>query len=216
MAVQPDGKILVGGAFTMLGGGSTGLKPRDYLGRLNADGSFDDQLQSGRKRARRRMAVQPDGKILVGGNFTTFGGGDGTTPRNRIARLNADGSLDATFDPGANGYVYAMAVQPDGKILVGGLFTMLGGGGTARRRATGSAGSTPTARSTPASIRAPNDVVNTMAVQADGKILVGGMFTALGGGDRDDTAQPDRAVQRRRLARHQFQSGREHGTVTSP
>src|SRR4029077_1308393 len=52
------------------------------------------------------IAVQPDGKILVGGNFTTLGGGGtGTTTRNRIGRLNADGSLDTTFNPDADSSV---------------------------------------------------------------------------------------------------------------
>ena len=77
------------------------------------------------------MAVQTDGKILLGGAFTTLGGGGtGTTTRNRIGRLNADGTLDTSFDPGANDSVYALAVQADGKIVVGGTFTTLGGGGT--------------------------------------------------------------------------------------
>ena len=52
------------------------------------------------------LAVQSDGKIVVGGNFTTLGGGGtGTSTRNHIGRLNPDGSLDATFDPGANNSV---------------------------------------------------------------------------------------------------------------
>ena len=67
------------------------------------------------------LALQPDGKLLIGGNFTSYNG----TPRNRIARLNADGSLDASFNPGtgANSSVYALALQPDGKLLIGGDFT---------------------------------------------------------------------------------------------
>ena len=58
------------------------------------------------------------------------GGGTGTIQRKYIGRLNPDGSLDAAFNPGANGGVRAITVQQDGKILVGGYFTMLGGGGT--------------------------------------------------------------------------------------
>ena len=72
------------------------------------------------------LAVQPDGKILVGGEFGLLGG----SARIFLGRLNADGSLDTSFNPGADGGVYALAVQPDGKILVAGAFTMLGGGGT--------------------------------------------------------------------------------------
>ncbi|NLE76984.1 MAG: delta-60 repeat domain-containing protein [Chloroflexi bacterium] len=69
------------------------------------------------------LVVQPDGKILVGGGFTSLGG----EPCNRIARLNAEGSLDAAFDPNADFTVNALALQPDGKILVGGDFGSVGG-----------------------------------------------------------------------------------------
>src|SRR5438552_5652985 len=73
------------------------------------------------------VAVQPDGKILIGGDFTTLSpNGGAAVTRNRIARLNPDGTLDA-FDPNANGAVYAIAVQADGKILAGGTFTNIGG-----------------------------------------------------------------------------------------
>src|SRR5829696_1513856 len=60
------------------------------------------------------LALQPDGKIIVGGQFTGLGGGTGTTLRNRLGRLNADGTLDPTFNPGTNSIVQAAAVQPDG------------------------------------------------------------------------------------------------------
>jgi hypothetical protein len=51
------------------------------------------------------------------------------TPRGRIARLNGDGSLDASFDPGAavDGWVEAVAVQSDGKVLIGGVFFSIDG-----------------------------------------------------------------------------------------
>ena len=101
--------------FTALGGG-TGTTLRSRIGRLNHDGSLDAGFNPGANGDVDVLVVQPDGKILVGGIFTTLGG----ETRNRIGRLNADGSLDTTFDPGANAIVYAMALQPDGKILVGG------------------------------------------------------------------------------------------------
>ena len=63
--------------------------------------------------------MQPDGKILIGGSFTTVLG----VTRNNIARLNTDGTLDTAFNPNANDDVYSIAVQADGKILVGGVFT---------------------------------------------------------------------------------------------
>ena len=78
--------------------------------------------------------MEADGKVLVGGLFTSLGGeGFGTNLHNNLGRLNPDGSLAAAFDPGANGAVLTVTVQPDGKILVGGAFTTLGGGGTGSR-----------------------------------------------------------------------------------
>ena len=74
------------------------------------------------------VVVQPDGKILIGGDFTTLSpNGGAAVTRNRIARLNADGTLDTAFDPNANGTVFSIALQADGKILAGGFFTSIGG-----------------------------------------------------------------------------------------
>src|SRR5450432_3347497 len=77
----------------------------------------------------RVIVVQPDGKILIGGDFTTLSpNGGGPVTRNNIARLNPDGTLDTAFDPNATGCaVYSIAVQADGKILAGGCFTSIGG-----------------------------------------------------------------------------------------
>ncbi len=61
------------------------------------------------------LVVQTDGKIVLGGAFSSLNG----VTRNHIGRLNPDGSLDTTFNPGANGDVDLLALQPDGKILVG-------------------------------------------------------------------------------------------------
>lgn len=70
----------------------------------------------------RSLALQADGKILVGGAFTSIGG----QGRSYIARLNVDGTPD-DFNPVANGFVSSLAVQVDGKILAGGSFCMMGG-----------------------------------------------------------------------------------------
>lgn len=69
------------------------------------------------------VSIQPDGKILIGGLFTSING----TPRSRVARLNHDGTLDATFFPVMNDTVLSLAVQQDGKILAGGAFTGING-----------------------------------------------------------------------------------------
>ena len=183
IAVQADGKILVGGYFTTLGGGGTGTTARSYIGRLNPDGTIDTSFDPGANNWVTALVVQADGKILVGGFFTTLGGGNtGTTTRNRIARLNPDGTLDTSFDPGANNPVQALAVQADGRILVAGAFTTLGGGGTGAttRNFIGrlNTGGTLDTTFNPGA----NNPVQALAVQADGRILIGGDFTTLGGG----------------------------------
>jgi len=91
IAVQSDGKILVGGEFTAYNG--TGI---NRIARLNSDGSLDTgfSVGTGFNSTVRSIAVQSDGKILVGGQFTVYNG----TGRNRIARLNSDGSLESNFD----------------------------------------------------------------------------------------------------------------------
>ena len=183
IAVQADGKILVGGGFTMLGGTT-----RWTIGRLNPDGSLDTSFNPGVSGGSvSALAVQPDGKILVGGEFTGLGGGTGTTPRRNIGRLNPDGSVDSSFDPGANDVVREIALQADGKIVVGGSFTMLGGGGsgtTSRLRigrlsATGSldTGFDPGA----------NHDVQALVAAPDGTILLGGNFRMVGGGSGTTT-----------------------------
>src|SRR6059058_5938896 len=76
----------------------------------------------------RVVVVQPDGKILIGGDFTTLSPNGGVAvTRNQIARLNPDGTLDTAFNPNANGPILSIAVQADGKILAGGFFTTIGG-----------------------------------------------------------------------------------------
>ena len=108
-----------------------------YIARLNVDGTVDTSFVPAPiadnvklKPSVQSIALQADGRIVIGGQFTDVGNGS----RNGIARLNADGSLDLTFDPGAgtgpgatdrglNRVVYSTAVQPDGRILVAGDFT---------------------------------------------------------------------------------------------
>jgi uncharacterized delta-60 repeat protein len=168
-AVQPDGKILIGGGLTNYNG-----VPRNGIARLNTDGSLDTSFDpgSGANVAVYALVIQPDGKILIGGVFTTYNG----VSRRRIARINSDGSLDTSFNPGnaaANDEVYSIALQSDGKILVGGKFSNFNGvsrNGIARLNSDGSVDGTfnPV---TPANSR-----VNSVVVQPDGKILIGGDF----------------------------------------
>jgi uncharacterized delta-60 repeat protein len=119
--VQPDGKILIAGAFTKVNNVS-----RTSLARLNPDGSLDTAFNPvlGGISAN-AIALQADGKIMVGGNFNNVGG----TPVGNFARLNADGTLDTTFNAGsgANSTVSSFLITPAGKIYVGGNFFTFNG-----------------------------------------------------------------------------------------
>jgi len=122
MAVQPDGDILIAGAFTAYSGTA-----RNRIARLNADGSLDSSFSvgTGANSTIRSVVLQSDGKILIGGSFTSYNG----VARGRIARLNADGSLDVGFNQsaGPNSTVNSISLQPDGKVLIGGGFTTING-----------------------------------------------------------------------------------------
>ncbi len=121
------------------------------------------------------LALQPDGKVLVGGLFSRLGG----QSRTGIGRINADGTLDASFHPVNSGGVYALSVQPDGKILAGGAFSRLGGQSRSRLGRLNGDG-TVDADFKPSA----NNYVYSLALQPDGKIVVGGAFTSLGGKSR--------------------------------
>jgi uncharacterized delta-60 repeat protein len=175
ITVQPDGKILVGGNFTGIGG-----QTRYYIARLNADGTLDTSFNPNPNGAVFAIAVQSDGKILTGGYFNGTNSIGGQT-RNYIARLNIDGTVDTSFNPNANNSIKVIALQPDGKILAGGQFTSLSpNGGTAVTRNHIARLNADGTLDTSFNPNADN-VVYTIALQADGKILVGGEFTSIGG-----------------------------------
>jgi len=126
LAVQPDGKILIGGNFTTLSN-----QPRRGLARLNADGSLDSSLGDimpniSPSPTVNALALQPDGKFWVGGNFFAFGG------HNYVVRLNADGTLDPTLpslglEAFARGTVNALRLTEDGRLWVAGPSVSVGG-----------------------------------------------------------------------------------------
>jgi uncharacterized delta-60 repeat protein len=186
IAVQADGKILVGGDFSGLN--SIGGATRNRIARLDATSGAADSFDPNATNTVNTIAVPADGKILVGGDFSGANSIGGAA-RNRIARLDATSGAADSFDPNANGAVDAIVVQPDGKILVGGEFSGANsiGGATrnliARLEATGSADSlNPNATGT---------VVNTIALQADGKILAGGDFNIVNAKPRNRIARLD-------------------------
>jgi uncharacterized delta-60 repeat protein len=175
LALQPDGRILIGGNGATYNGVFRGT-----VTRLNADGTPDASFNDSGNSAGgvvESIAVQTDGKILIGGSFPTFNG----VPRSRIARLNADGSLDATFNPGSgfNNTVLSIVVQPDGKILIGGAFTQYNDapvGIIVRLNADGNLDSTFNTGAGSA-----NGSVESIVLQPDGRILVGGQFSVFNG-----------------------------------
>lgn len=184
LRLQPDGKILAGGNFTSIGGGS-----RSYLARLNANGTLDNTFTLNTNNRVDAIAVQSNGKILVGGNFNSIGTGInatvGTVVRNNIARINADGSLDTAFNPNPNSTVFQLKEQSDGKILVGGAFSNIAGAGRnglARLNADGSIDST---------FINPNvtGFVEALVIRPDGRIIIVGRFTSVDGQPRNGIAQ---------------------------
>jgi uncharacterized delta-60 repeat protein len=189
IVVQVDGKILAGGRFTGIGG-----QTRNRIARLDAAtglaDSFDPNTNGGAIPSIYSIAVQADGKILAGGDFTTLAANGGAAvTRNRIARLEPDGRLDQTLNLNigavAGSYVVTTAVQPDGKILIGGSFTSVLGvarNGMARLNSDG----TLDAAFDPN----PNaGLIVSIVVQADGRILVSGRFTSIGGQTRNGVAR---------------------------
>lgn len=126
LAVQADGKIVVGGFFSSLAG-----QVRAGIGRINSDGTVDTTFNPGAGATIlggfNTLAVQTDGRILVGGNFQYSVPIPGGLSVNYLGRLNSDGTFDLTFRPGGGATVQCLALQPDGKVLVGGSFLSLGG-----------------------------------------------------------------------------------------
>jgi len=175
----PGGKVLATGAFY---GSSSPAYNRIF--RLNNDGSFDDTFNSGEQGASgiiAATAIQPDGKILIGGGFPMYNG----VTVNGIARIHQDGSIDNTFDTGTGfssilppPWVRSIVIQSDGKIVVGGGFTSFNGtsiAGVVRLNADGSIDNSFDPGS------GPNNIVQSVALQADGKILAAGVFGSFNG-----------------------------------
>ena len=112
--IQSDGQVIIGGNFTTYKEAQC-----NRIARLNNDGSLDTSFNSGVGASGIVWAsvVQNDGRIIIGGEFTSYNG----TSINRIARLNSDGTLDTSFNPGtgANSIIYTTSLQRDGKIIIG-------------------------------------------------------------------------------------------------
>ena len=192
LLVQPDGKIVITGAFDYYNGA---VVPN--IIRLNENGSLDTAFNAGTGALGliRAIAVQPDGKYILSGQFESFNG----VVKHLYVRLNSNGSIDDTFNytntiglPEDGVIGFKIFVQPDGKILTGGFFkdAMYDLGGTtdgsvpqylARLNADGSSDDT---FSVPL-----DDNVYAIEIQDDGKLLVGGWF-------RNYNGQPQKSLAR--------------------
>jgi len=174
ISVQNDDKIIINGQFTNYNGVS-----RKYIARLNDDGSLDPSFNvgSGANDFVHTNALQSDGRILIGGQFTSYNG----TARNRIARLNQNGTLDTTFNPGTGvsfSSLYAIQILNDGKIIIGGTFSSYNGtpiNNIARLNANGTLDTTFNVGT------GVGGYVTSISLQSDGKIIVGGDFSNYNG-----------------------------------
>lgn len=180
VAVQSDDKIIIGGNFFEYNQVS-----RPSLARLNADGSLDQSFTVGTGAPSiyfppiRAIAIQPDGKILIGGSFTQYNGN--SSPG--IARLNTNGSFDTTFNvgTGASNIIEVIRVLPSGKIAIGGAFGSFNGFDSEGMAILNSNGSVDT--SFVSILKAGgNGPVYDIAPLNDGKFIVAGGFNRFDNG----------------------------------
>ncbi len=186
MCLQPDGKILVGGSFT-----NYASTNRNRIGRLNSDGTRDTGFNIGtgfNSTGPKKIVLQPDGKILVGGYFTTYN----SISAVGFCRLNSDGTRDTSLSVGTGFSPFSdvitvrdMIIQPDGKILVGGAFNIYNGttvSNIIRLESDGTLDTSFNIGSGFINIGPSSTVfINTICLQPDGKILVGGRFNRFNG-----------------------------------
>lgn len=179
-SILADGKIIVGGFFTELS--SYGAH---NIARLNADGTLDIAFNkvTGANGDIKASAVQSNGRIVIGGNFSAFH----FQSRNHVARLRENGTLDNSFNPGTgtNGPVHALAIQPNGKILIAGNFSTYNGvpaAGIVRVNSNGSIDASFNAGT------GTNGTIYSITVHA-GKIVIGGDFTEVQGTGRNCVAR---------------------------
>ncbi len=178
MLLQPDGKILLGGGFENING-----QRRAFIARLNTDGSVDEAFAPNGGPTSSwtvfvlSLALQADGKILIGGLFDQV---DGINSPN-LARLNPDGTLDPSFTlRNVSGPVMQVTCQIDGRIVIAGLFDTVADRESRKIARLNSDGSVDGTFQPPQ----PNAEVRNVMTFPDGRMLVSGAFTRIGGTDR--------------------------------
>jgi uncharacterized delta-60 repeat protein len=189
VALQPDGKIVVAGDSN---------SSRNFaLARYNSDGSLDASFGGTGKVTTdfgstyswaRSVTLQADGKIVAAGAT-----GDGSNYQFAVARYNADGSLDTSFDGdgkvttsfGSRGFANSVAMGPDGKIVAAGTSGpwWWSSVAVARYNADGSPDTTfnGTGQVTTVFSTGQGDG-RSVALQADGKIVIAGDNYSFGAG----------------------------------
>ncbi|MFH1853348.1 MAG: right-handed parallel beta-helix repeat-containing protein [Candidatus Neomarinimicrobiota bacterium] len=184
--IQPDGKIVVAGKT------STGTGDEFVVARYNQNGSLDNTFGtsgyvttdvSSVGDEAWAVALQSDGKIVVAG-YSKYA----TWCEYGVVRYNSDGSLDTSFDSdgivttsvnvGSGwGYIYSVAIQEDGKIIIAGSSPSATGNQDITLVRYNSNGSLDTSFDTDGIVTANitgAEVAHGIAIQADGKIVVGG------------------------------------------
>jgi VCBS repeat-containing protein len=167
-----DGTLYIGGDFTHVGPPTGGHGVIDMDGTLQGAYPYVDGTV---------YATVPDdnGGFYIGGSFTSVGG----VPRENLARIRADGTLDPTWNPGANGVVFALATDMS-YVYAGGTFTSAGGRSYSRlTRIDRNTGLTPIGFSP-----TPNGIISTILVSGD-YLYVGGTFTTISGQTRSRLAK---------------------------
>ncbi len=171
--IQTDGKIVIVGLFASVGG-----LPGRHIARLNANGSLDSGFNPGTGADFEiyDVEMQPNGQILIGGNFDNFNG----TPRSSVARLNSSGGLDFSFNVSTqfDSAILSLASQPDGRIVVGGAFNNVNGLQRNHLARLNTNGAEDTSFLLTGGFE--TGAVYKVALQSDGKILAGGTFFSLG------------------------------------
>lgn len=160
MLLKPDGKLLLAGSTS---------SNTYWLVQLSASGNVDPSFNTTVNGKISCLALQSNGQILLGGEFTQVKG----LNFNRLARINAAGTPDSSFNPDVDGKVSCLGLQPTGEILLAGDFATVSGRPRLRVARLSQNG---TLDSSFVLDTVLNSAVESMALQADGRVVVGGGF----------------------------------------
>ena len=207
VGLQDNGQVIIGGSFTSLNGVSL-----TRVARLNSDGSLDQSfaptaITNGNVYG---VATQPDGKVVLGGDFSITGKSNSVG----VARLNVDGSLDSGFDPGsgANGTVYAIGLQSQGKVILAGSFTTVNNTNRIRLARLNTNGSLDLLFSPGGGA---NNTIYALAVLPDDDLVVAGDFTTFDGLVRNRVARIQANDAALKIVKIKLLSGQPQITISS-